>query len=317
MKLIGESMSDTAHRTHLITRFCEEVIGRDEIPGLLEQEIPLRHYIGLEISGRLHLGTGLVCMQKVRDLEMAGIHCTIFLADWHTWLNDKLGGDREAIKRIAGGYFKEGLKASLKAVGGDPDDLEFILGSDLYHNNDQYWETLVEVCKNTTLSRVERSISIMGRSEGESVDFAKLLYPPMQVADVFAMHVNFAQGGMDQRKAHVIVRDVANQLKIMPLRDGKRRQCRFRQLRGTQRFLCGGQASSNGPEKRRCPGFDRHFGASAQAVRGRRPQRHVGRSGKVVIDDDSIGYIYCSSPQPLSHASGARGLSGVCITFAI
>ena len=214
-------MSDTAHRTHLITRFCEEVIGRDEIPGLLEQEIPLRHYIGLEISGRLHLGTGLVCMQKVRDLQMAGIHCTIFLADWHTWLNDKLGGDREAIKRIAGGYFKEGLKASLKAVGGDPDDLEFILGSDLYHNNDQYWETLVEVCKNTTLSRVERSISIMGRSEGESVDFAKLLYPPMQVADVFAMHVNFAQGGMDQRKAHVIVRDVANQLKIMPLRDGK------------------------------------------------------------------------------------------------
>ena len=104
---------DTAQRVQLITRFCEEVIGRDEITGLLEQGIPLRHYIGLEISGKLHLGTGLVCMQKVRDLQMAGIHCTIFLADWHTWLNDKLGGDREAIKRIAGGYFKEGLKASL------------------------------------------------------------------------------------------------------------------------------------------------------------------------------------------------------------
>jgi tyrosyl-tRNA synthetase len=214
-------MSDIEQRTHLITRFCEEVIGASEIPGLLEQGIPLRHYIGLEISGRLHLGTGLVCMQKVRDLQMAGIHCTIFLADWHTWINEKLGGDREAIKRIAHGYFKEGLKASLLAVGGKPDELEFILGSDLYHNNDQYWETLVEVCKNTSLNRIERSISIMGRSEGESVDFAKLLYPPMQVTDVFMMHINFAQGGMDQRKAHVIVRDVADKIKTAPLLDGK------------------------------------------------------------------------------------------------
>src|SRR6516165_9599416 len=132
-------MSDTARRVELITRFCEEVIGADELPGLLEQGMPLRHYIGLEISGRLHLGTGLMVMQKVRDLQMAGVHCTIFLADWHTWLNEKLGGD--------------------------PNNLEFVLGSDLYHHNDQYWETFVEVCKNTSLNRIERSISIMGRSE--------------------------------------------------------------------------------------------------------------------------------------------------------
>ncbi len=212
-------MLDTAQRVHLITRYCEEVIGADELPGLLDQGLPLRHYIGLEISGRLHVGTGLACMQKVRDLQMAGVHCTIFLADWHTWLNDKLGSDREVIKRTAVGYFKEGLKACLLALGGKPDELDFVLGSELYHNNDQYWETLVEVCKNTTLSRIERSISIMGRSEGESMDFAKLLYPPMQVADVFMLRANIAQGGMDQRKAHVIVRDVANHLKIAPLRD--------------------------------------------------------------------------------------------------
>ena len=98
-------MLDTPARVQLITRYCEEVIGANELPGLLDQGVPLRHYIGLEISGRLHVGTGLVCMQKVRDLQMAGVHCTIFLADWHTWLNDKLGSDRELIKHIAGGYF--------------------------------------------------------------------------------------------------------------------------------------------------------------------------------------------------------------------
>ncbi len=217
-------MSDITERTHLITRNLEEVIGADEIPALLEQGLPLRHYIGLEISGRLHLGTGLMCMQKVRDLQKAGVHCTIFLADWHTWINDKLGGDREKIKRIANGYFTEGLKASLAAIGGKPEELEFVLGTELYHNNDEYWQQLVDVCKNTTLARIVRSISIMGRKEkdgDDSIEFAKLLYPPMQVADIFMLRANIAQGGMDQRKAHVIARDVALKLTVCPLRDRK------------------------------------------------------------------------------------------------
>jgi tyrosyl-tRNA synthetase len=216
------SDSDIAKRTELITRNLEEVIGAQEISRLLEQGLPLRHYIGLEISGRLHLGTGLMCMQKVRDLQRAGVHCTIFLADWHTWINEKLGGDREKIKRIARGYFTEGLKASLAAIGGKPDELEFVLGSELYHNNDDYWQSLVDVCKNVTLARVLRSVSIMGRKDGdESIKFATLLYPPMQVADVFMLRANFAQGGMDQRKAHVIARDVALDLNVCPLRDAK------------------------------------------------------------------------------------------------
>ena len=162
---------DTSARTQLITRNVEEVIGFDEIPGLLEQaeanHTPLRHYIGFEISGRLHLGTGLVCMQKIRDLQRAGVRSTVFLADWHTWINDKLGGKREDIQRTAVGYFKEGLRASLKAIGGDPDALDFVLGTELYEKSGHYWETLVEVSKNVTLARVVRSVSIMGRNEGD------------------------------------------------------------------------------------------------------------------------------------------------------
>lgn len=212
---------DVNERINLITSHLEEVIGADELKGLIEQGMPLRHYIGFEISGRLHLGTGLMCMQKIRDLQRVGVHSTVFLADWHTWINDKLGGDRDVIKRTAVGYFKEGLKASLKAIGGDPDNLDFVLGTELYHHNDQYWETLIEVSKNTTLSRIMRSVSIMGRNEGEGIDFAKLIYPPMQVADVFMLRANIAQGGMDQRKAHVIARDVALQMKVSPLCDSQ------------------------------------------------------------------------------------------------
>ncbi|PJE81011.1 tyrosine--tRNA ligase [Candidatus Pacearchaeota archaeon CG10_big_fil_rev_8_21_14_0_10_32_42] len=210
---------DVQERFELIKNNTEEIMKEEDLKLLLDGGTKIRHYIGFEISGKIHLGTGLMCMSKVKDLMDAGIDCSIFLADWHSWINDKLGGDRDVIKRVAGGYFKEGLKASLKCFGGDPEKLKFILGSDLYHNNDDYWATMVDVSKNTSLARMQRSITIMGRKEGGSVDFAKLIYPPMQVADIFIQGINLPHAGIDQRKAQVIARDVALKIKTKPLLD--------------------------------------------------------------------------------------------------
>src|SRR3989344_7654953 len=161
-------------KINLISRFAEEIITPEDLEFLLKSEKPLKHYIGFEISGKIHLGTGLVCMQKVKDFADAGVKVNIFLADYHTWINDKLGGDLENIKKIAVGYFKEGLSVAYKCLGGNPENLNFILASDFYHNNDKYWPTVLEVSKNTSLSRMKRSITILGRKEGEEVDFAKL-----------------------------------------------------------------------------------------------------------------------------------------------
>lgn len=204
-------------RVELISRQTEEVMTNDDLLKLLASKQQLRHYIGFEISGKIHLGTGLMCMKKVKDLHDAGIECNIFLADWHTWINDKLDGSRDTIKRVAVGYFKEGLRAAYACVGGDPGDLKFTLGSELYSQHPHFWDTVVEVSKHTSLSRAKRSITIMGRHEGESVDFAKLLYPMMQVADIFTQQVHFPHAGLDQRKAQVIARDVALKLNISPL----------------------------------------------------------------------------------------------------
>jgi tyrosyl-tRNA synthetase len=204
---------DVAERFELIKKGTEEILTDDDLKHYLETGIPLNHYIGFEISGKVHLGTGIVSMSKVKDFIDAGAKCTVFLADWHSWINDKLGGDLEQIQKVAVGYFKEGLKACLKAVGADPEKVKFTLGTDLYHNNDSYWETFIDVCKNTTLNRMHRSITIMGRKLGEGVDFAKLLYPAMQVADIFIQNVSLAHAGYDQRKAHVVAREVALKMK--------------------------------------------------------------------------------------------------------
>ena len=93
------------------------------------------------------------------------------------------------------------------------------MGKDLYKNNLVHWETFMEVGKHITLSRNLRSISIMGKEQGKDVDMATLFYPPLQIADIFTMGVNLAHAGMDQRKAHVVARQVAKKLTINPLRN--------------------------------------------------------------------------------------------------
>ena len=161
----------------LVERNTAEVIGADELPPLMDAGLELRHYIGFEISGKAHLGTGLMSMAKVRDLTAAGVHCSVLLADWHTWINDKLGGDRELIRRIATGYFTEAFRASLLCVDADPGSVEFVLASDLYRDDDEYWATVIEVSKNTTLARMQRSISILGRQERREHRFRQAHLP--------------------------------------------------------------------------------------------------------------------------------------------
>jgi tyrosyl-tRNA synthetase len=210
---------DTARRAALIERNLAELLTGEELTALLAGGGPIRHYIGYEISGRVHLGGGLVAMAKVRDFMEAGVECTLLLADWHTWINDKLGGDRDRIRRLAHAYFGEAMKASLLCAGGDPSALRVVLASDLYRDVHDYWATVVEVAKHTSVARMQRSITILGRREGDSVDFAKLLYPAMQAADIFALGAHIAHAGMDQRKAHVVARDVATRMRILPLLD--------------------------------------------------------------------------------------------------
>src|SRR3989344_3058688 len=117
---------------NLITRNLEETLTPEELKTLIESGAPLKHYIGLEISGKVHLGTGFAVMLKIKDLQEAGVQTTILLADWHTWLNKKLDGTLETATRMAREYFEEGMKAAALCVGADPNKIEFILGNELY-----------------------------------------------------------------------------------------------------------------------------------------------------------------------------------------
>jgi tyrosyl-tRNA synthetase len=192
-------------KLEIITSNTEEIIKIEELKEVLKKEKP-RAYIGFEPSGTVHLGWK-ICTNKIKDFLNAGFNFTVLLADWHAYINDKLDGDIEKIK-LCGKYMED----CFAAMGVDVGKLSFVYASE-YVGDPKYWELVLRTSKATSVKRVKRAMNIMGRSEDEAErDLSKLFYPAMQVSDIFYLNLDVAYGGMDQRHAHMLARDVAKKL---------------------------------------------------------------------------------------------------------
>jgi tyrosyl-tRNA synthetase len=188
-----------------LSRYAEEIVTIDELRQVLEKPRP-KAYIGFEPSGSVHLGWK-ICTNKIKDFLAEGFDFTVLLADWHAYINDKLGGDLTKIQ-LCGKYMED----CFAAMGVPKDKVHFVYASD-YVGDPKYWETVLKTAKATSVARVKRAMDIMGRSEDEAEkDLSKLFYPAMQVSDIFYLDVDVAYGGMDQRHAHMLCRDVAKKL---------------------------------------------------------------------------------------------------------
>jgi len=194
---------DEIAKAKLIERSSwQETVPKDGLIDLFKENSNPKHYIGIEISGFLHLGSLLSTGYKINDFIEAGAKCTVFLADWHTYINDKLGADWEIISKVSK-YYEKAFKEVCP-------DANIVLGSKLIdEKKDDYWPDFIKFTKHTSLKRVQRTLTIMGRSENEEkTDLAKLLYPPMQAIDIHHLDVDITHAGMDQRKIHMLVRDI-------------------------------------------------------------------------------------------------------------
>jgi tyrosyl-tRNA synthetase len=198
---------DVTEKLNLISRPpIEEVVTKEELLELLKTNSNPKHYIGIEISGFLHLGSLISTGFKINDFIQAGVNCTVFLADWHTLLNDKLGGSFENIRKVSK-YYEDAFKLVCPGVN-------IVLGTDLYDSKKEYWSELVQIAKHMSLARTMRTLTIMGRSENdEKIDLAKLIYPAMQAADIHSLDLDIVHAGMDQRKIHMLVKDVFPKMK--------------------------------------------------------------------------------------------------------
>ncbi|UCF12031.1 MAG: tyrosine--tRNA ligase [Thermoplasmatales archaeon] len=189
-------------KLQILTNNVEEIVTIEELKNVLNKKKP-KAYIGFEPSGSVHIGWK-ICTNKIKDFIDYGFDFIVLLADWHAYINDKLGGDIEKI-RLCGRYMED----CFASMGVDKDKVKFVYASD-YVSDSKYWELVLRTAKSMSVARVKRAMDIMGRSAEEAEkDLSKLFYPAMQVSDIFYLDLDVAYGGMDQRRAHMLAREIS------------------------------------------------------------------------------------------------------------
>jgi len=181
-----------------IIKNTSEIISKEELKELVnkidsgEEKIA---YCGFEPSGKIHLGHYLQ-IRKMINLQNAGFKIIILLADLHAYLNQK--GTMEEIKQMAEENKKIFSKMGLNAT--------YIYGSD-FQLNSEYILDLYKVATTTTLKRARRSMEVIAR-EDDNPKVSGVMYPLMQVIDIKHLNVSVAVGGMEQRKIHMLAREI-------------------------------------------------------------------------------------------------------------
>ncbi|WP_456375126.1 tyrosine--tRNA ligase [Methanocaldococcus sp.] len=178
----------------MIKKNTSEIVSEEELKEVLNKTNK-KAYIGFEPSGKIHLGHYLQ-IKKMIDLQNAGFDIIILLADLHAYLNQK--GELDEIREI-GEYNKKVFEAmGLKA--------KYIYGSEFQLEKD-YTLNVYKLALKTTLKRARRSMELIAR-EDENPKVAEVIYPIMQVNDIYYLDVDVAVGGMEQRKIHMLAREL-------------------------------------------------------------------------------------------------------------
>lgn len=198
---------NTEEKLNLIKQVGEEITTDAELKTLLEGGEEIIAYDGFEPSGQIHIAQGLLRAITINKMIKAGVKFKMLVADWHALTNNKMGGDLEKIKTV-GRYFIEVWRAS----GMELLSVEFIWASDMVKDPD-YWQRVIRVGMTNKLGRFIRTAEFMGREDSaDKLTAAQIMYPCMQIADIFTLGAKITQLGMDQRKVNMLAREIGPQL---------------------------------------------------------------------------------------------------------
>ncbi|HIH34872.1 MAG TPA: tyrosine--tRNA ligase [Methanosphaera sp.] len=181
-----------------ISKDTAEIIELDELKEIIKRDEKVA-YVGFEPSGKIHLGHALT-IKRMKALQEAGFKIKIFIANLHAFLNGK--GTLEELNEISEYNIK-----CFRALGLS-EDTEFIMGSDRI--SPEYMLRVFQAATQITIQRAQRSMAQVSRDETHNV--AEALYPVMQALDIDDLNANVAVGGMEQRKIHMLAREVLPKL---------------------------------------------------------------------------------------------------------
>jgi len=183
-------------RKQIVLRNTSEIVQEEELDQILEEKDNPTTYIGYETSGPLHLGHWL-SIRKALDMQKAGFNVKILFADLHTYLNKK--GEEEWIQAMT-----EYWQATFESLGLNAD---FIRGRE-FQEGTEYFHDLLDLSKETTINRGTRSMQEVARGDRDSQSISQIVYPLMQALDIEYLDVDIAIGGIEQRKIHMLSREV-------------------------------------------------------------------------------------------------------------
>jgi len=197
--------SDFQYRLNLVKYNVEEVVTESELESILREKRALRCYVGYEPARKIHIGW-LTWMLKLRDLQKAGFEVLVLEATWHAWINDK--GTPSELEQ-----YTEKIRRILSKIGVNA---RYVRSEDLL-SDPEYLKLILRATKNLPLEKIKRAVVVMRRRASEiEQDFSKMLYPVMQAVDSVYLKVDVAVGGLDQKPAFIIGRDVAVKLGAKP-----------------------------------------------------------------------------------------------------
>lgn len=195
---------NTNEKIELIRKNTVEIINEEELRELLSKKKKPVVYCGYEPSGNMHIGN-FETIVKLIDFEKAGFKVKVLLADVHGLLNRK-GDDAQIAKNV------DAWKKTIKAIGLDA---EIVLGSSFQFKKD-YIIDVLHMSQDVTINRGLHSMQELAR-DIENATISQIWYPLMQIEDIKALECDVATGGIDQRKIHMLARELVHITKHKPI----------------------------------------------------------------------------------------------------
>jgi len=204
-------------------------------------------YDGFEPSGRIHIAQGLMKAHYIRTMVENGFDVVIWIADIFAMLNNKHAGDSGKI-RLCGEYMIEVWTVYLNRLNVDMSHVKFIWASEeIAKDPNKYWQIVMHISTKFPISRFKRCTPILGRdqadkekeklvilaekleadgqykdacdvykqinrldeSSGSAMPMCYLMYAAMQCADIYYLHADVCQLGIDQKKVNMLAREYA------------------------------------------------------------------------------------------------------------
>ncbi len=181
-----------------LTRGVENIYpGKEELERVLLSGKKLRIYTGIDPTGKLHIGHGVI-LQKLRDFQQLGHKIIILIGDFTATIGDPTGKSEtrkpltpKEVKNNARDYKKQILKIlSVKNT--------CFLSNSQWLNKLKLGEFLKLASNFTTARLLERDMFQNRIREGKDIHVHEFLYPILQAYDSVVMGVDMEVGGNDQ-----------------------------------------------------------------------------------------------------------------------